>query len=384
MWSGDSWPKTGRNEPCPCGSGKKYKQCHGGVSAPPQEIGTVPGIEQISQQTLAQEKQREKQQGMGRPIISALMGNRRIVAVGSQLISLEKGKTFHDFLISYIQIVFGQEWLKAEMQRTEDPRHPLAIVIERAIKLSKSSSNTSAGNAGRPAFGSDCLLLDLGYNLYLLRHNAQIQASLLERMKSRRPDDFYGAFYETTVAGILIRAGFAIEFENEADPTSNHCEFAATCRRTGRKFSVEAKRRMEGKEHLDVGSQLRSALAKDANHERLVFIEMNTAELMSRETGDELITKVLKVLETRESLKVHGNSAPPAYLVVSNNPYSYFPDSPMGRWFGAHGFKIPDLNARPKFNNLRETIKARDRHREMFDLMESIRDHADIPVTFNG
>lgn len=22
-------PKTGRNEPCPCGSGKKYKQCHG-------------------------------------------------------------------------------------------------------------------------------------------------------------------------------------------------------------------------------------------------------------------------------------------------------------------------------------------------------------------
>jgi uncharacterized protein len=23
------WPKVGRNEPCPCGSGKKYKQCHG-------------------------------------------------------------------------------------------------------------------------------------------------------------------------------------------------------------------------------------------------------------------------------------------------------------------------------------------------------------------
>jgi preprotein translocase subunit SecA len=22
-------PKTGRNEPCPCGSGKKYKYCHG-------------------------------------------------------------------------------------------------------------------------------------------------------------------------------------------------------------------------------------------------------------------------------------------------------------------------------------------------------------------
>jgi preprotein translocase subunit SecA len=22
-------PKVGRNDPCPCGSGKKYKYCHG-------------------------------------------------------------------------------------------------------------------------------------------------------------------------------------------------------------------------------------------------------------------------------------------------------------------------------------------------------------------
>jgi preprotein translocase subunit SecA len=24
-----SWGKVGRNEPCPCGSGKKFKHCHG-------------------------------------------------------------------------------------------------------------------------------------------------------------------------------------------------------------------------------------------------------------------------------------------------------------------------------------------------------------------
>ncbi|TLY67427.1 MAG: hypothetical protein E6K45_05510 [Gammaproteobacteria bacterium] len=24
--------KVGRNEPCPCGSGKKYKHCHGQLS----------------------------------------------------------------------------------------------------------------------------------------------------------------------------------------------------------------------------------------------------------------------------------------------------------------------------------------------------------------
>jgi preprotein translocase subunit SecA len=25
----NSLPRVGRNDPCPCGSGKKYKQCHG-------------------------------------------------------------------------------------------------------------------------------------------------------------------------------------------------------------------------------------------------------------------------------------------------------------------------------------------------------------------
>lgn len=141
---------------------------------------------------------------------------------------------------------------------------------------------------------------------------------------------------------------------------------------------------MEGKQHLDVGSQLRSALAKDAKYERLVFIEMNTAQQMSEQDGDELVTRILEVLESREGLKIDGIAAPSAYVVVTNNPYAYFPDSPIGRWAGAHGFKIPDLKARPKFNNLREMINSRDKHREIFDLMESIRDHAEIPVTFDG
>jgi preprotein translocase subunit SecA len=26
-----TWGASGRNDPCPCGSGKKYKHCHGRV-----------------------------------------------------------------------------------------------------------------------------------------------------------------------------------------------------------------------------------------------------------------------------------------------------------------------------------------------------------------
>jgi preprotein translocase subunit SecA len=25
----ETWGKVGRNEPCPCGSGRKFKHCHG-------------------------------------------------------------------------------------------------------------------------------------------------------------------------------------------------------------------------------------------------------------------------------------------------------------------------------------------------------------------
>jgi preprotein translocase subunit SecA len=31
-FAGDAVPKVGRNDPCPCGSGKKYKQCHGKIA----------------------------------------------------------------------------------------------------------------------------------------------------------------------------------------------------------------------------------------------------------------------------------------------------------------------------------------------------------------
>jgi uncharacterized protein YecA (UPF0149 family) len=35
-------PQVGRNEPCPCGSGKKYKRCHGVDAAPKLSAPTLP------------------------------------------------------------------------------------------------------------------------------------------------------------------------------------------------------------------------------------------------------------------------------------------------------------------------------------------------------
>ena len=35
--------KVGRNDPCPCGSGKKYKNCHGATTGAPGGAGGARG-----------------------------------------------------------------------------------------------------------------------------------------------------------------------------------------------------------------------------------------------------------------------------------------------------------------------------------------------------
>jgi len=37
----EQWARVGRNEPCPCGSGRKYKRCHG---APTSQSRRAPGM----------------------------------------------------------------------------------------------------------------------------------------------------------------------------------------------------------------------------------------------------------------------------------------------------------------------------------------------------
>src|SRR5262245_19436311 len=62
--------KIGRNEPCPCGSGKKYKKCHGSFAAQAVEASQPrPDIAKLLEQVRAQDKIREAQQGRGRAIV---------------------------------------------------------------------------------------------------------------------------------------------------------------------------------------------------------------------------------------------------------------------------------------------------------------------------
>jgi hypothetical protein len=53
--------KIGRNEPCPCGSGLKYKKCHASPGGPPagKAASAVPNLQHVLEQMRASERIRQ-------------------------------------------------------------------------------------------------------------------------------------------------------------------------------------------------------------------------------------------------------------------------------------------------------------------------------------
>lgn len=378
--------KVGRNDPCPCGSGKKYKKCHGANTTPTFSIHQGPLPEEVRKQFEAHEArelQRQQQQGLGKPIISTMFHGYRFVAVGGRLFYSKTWKTFHDFLAHYIKTVLGGDWGNDELRKPQSERHPILIWYEIGTRYMNPFMEERGKVHSAPMTGAVSAYYGLAYNLYLLAHNVKLQELLIKRLKDRQ--QFYGAYYETFMAGALIRAGFDVELEDETDPSTSHCELTATFRLTGKKFSVEAKMRGPNKTSADVGNQLYGALKKRANHTRIVFIEENLPPHTEAAKVMEILKAALHSLRSREAkLTIDGHPAPPAYVVITNNPHDYDLHNEVPCWAAAEGFKIPDFKLDSGFSSLREALTAREKHVEMLSLMRSLADHRGIPCTFEG
>jgi hypothetical protein len=380
--------KMGRNDRCPCGSGKKYKKCHGATPLPADWCSSQQDLDVGLRQQIAElealQKQREKRQGLGRPIISMLSNGYRFLAVGNRFYYSKEWKKFHDFLGDYIRDVLGSEWGNSELKKDFHERHPILQWYALVCKYQQATIKEPGKIYSAPATGAYASYLELAYNLYLLAHNAEVQAKLVTRLK--QPEQFPGAHYETYVAAAFIKAGFDIVFENETDGSRSHCEFTATYQATGQRFSVEAKARAPGKTHADVGDQLCRALRKEAHYTRVVFIDINVPDEASNKEEASYLQEALDGLRRMEtSLKIHGAPAPAAYVFVTNHPYQYSLESPNFRRSAlAEGFKLPEFKIGATFSSIRNALTARERHFEMFKLMESLREHYEIPATFEG
>jgi hypothetical protein len=370
--------KIGPNQLCPCGSGKKYKRCHGSVN---NESHVTSAMRFGIAQAQAQRVQRERQQGLGRPIISAVMGEHRFVAVGNRLQYSNGWKTFHDFLGDYIKNALGPEWGTSELEKPLAERHPILVWYHHVCELQREYIKTPGQVHLMPKTGAAGAYLHLAYDLYALDHNAELQTKLTGRLRDK--DNFEGARYEVYVAATLIRAGFDVAFENEDDRSSSHCEFVATHQRTGKRFSVEAKHRAGNKFRL--GRQLNRALRKVANYPRVVFIDINIPDGKKIDASPDRLQTALGDLRSFEGKQLNGKPLPEAYIFVTNTPWHlHLRDTNIHCEVLIEGFQIPDFKGDVPAPSLRAAINAREKHIEMHDLIRSIQDHSDVPVTFDG
>jgi len=223
--------KYGRNKPCHCGSGQKYKHCHGRYQA---EKVPAAGFHRMMEQRAAGERIRKTQQGRGRPIVSAKVSDHQIVAVGNTIHSSRTWLTFPDFLSDYIKMKIGSGWANAEIAKPLADRHPLMQWYDAHCSYQKKTIKIPGKVNSADVTGVVACYLGLSYALYLLEHNVELQDRLIKRLKNT--GNFQGAYYELMVASILIRAGFTLTLEDEAEGDTKHCEFAAVSKRTGKRY----------------------------------------------------------------------------------------------------------------------------------------------------
>ncbi len=390
--------KIGRNERCPCGSGRKYKHCHGDTAQQERVQRAFAASDIHLKHHLAREQRRQTQQGLGKPIISAELGEHRFVAAGNRVYYGEAWKTFPDFLMYFLGNALGKELGKAELAKPDAEMHPVALWHRRVCQLQAAHQRVPGEVFEAPETGAARAYLELAYNLYLLEHNAELRGILIARLAD--PGQFLGALSEIRVAGMLVRAGFAIEFEDETDPTRTHCEYRATRHSSGKAFSVEVKTKhwtsfpsddAEGHRQvrIAVGRLLRDALSKDADHERLVFIELampnESPEGLAEPHEPSWLQAALDAIpETEDLLRRQGKEVPAATVIVCNHPYHLQLDSTRSIvGLVCQGVGPIDFRSHQQ-GTIREGARLRAKHADFLALWDSVQTHRQIPQTFDG
>lgn len=386
--------KIGRNQPCSCGSGKKYKKCCSGLSIPtlPEHIGR--NIDAFVQKKLVEHKATEliriKQQGLGRNIISTEFQGRRVVAVGSTIYHSPKWKTFIDFLHDYIKMILGGDWGNQELKKPIENRHPILQWYQQWTEYQKNYDVKEGSIFSSELTGAGYCYFGLAYSLYLMKHNVELQKIYIDRLKNKHL--FQGAYFEVLIANCFLRAGFELVLEDESvRGVGGHCEFSVTSKKTGKKYSVEVKARTikgllgatQGNEGNDPTNRmtvhLNDALRKPSAGERFIFIDLNAPS--TGESKPSWIDKAVRRLDAKEK-DLQPNQL--AYLFITNFCAHRFADkTQFPTEIFAYGLGIPDFS-KPRYTSLIEAFKSEEAHRDAYDIIEALRSYPQIPPTFDG
>ena len=103
--------------------------------------GHGPAMKQVN----ALAARRQKQQGLGRPIIAAKLRDHQMVAVGNRVHLSNEWRTFHDFLRDHLFSLLGKEWGDAELTKPLEERHRIIRWFDQASEDARRLEPRPAG-----------------------------------------------------------------------------------------------------------------------------------------------------------------------------------------------------------------------------------------------
>ncbi|MBN1460722.1 MAG: hypothetical protein JXA57_14400 [Armatimonadetes bacterium] len=179
-------------------------------------------------------------------VSSVVHAGKRVRVLGNVPCLQPIEQTFHEFLAAVVRWALGCEWWDEEKAKSVDKQHVVLSWAADWEDFTKSHTDEEHADKGRPSFSADApgslwALITFGYDLYCLYETSAVPTRLVKRLRNR--GQFQGARYEVAVAAIMKRAGFDLQFLDDATTTDKHSEFIATDRLGNEQLAVEAKSR---------------------------------------------------------------------------------------------------------------------------------------------
>ncbi len=136
----------------------------------------------------------------------------------------------------------------------------------------------------------------------------------------------------------------------------------------------------------NVWHKVKKALKKSAEHTRLVFVEVNVPEVVENDhRGTWMEAALDQIKEAENYVDRDGGAYPPAYVLVTNHAFhNNLEAADIGIQALSEGYRIPDFGVRAKFGGFKEYLENQRRHAEIFALFNSMKEHNQIPITFDG
>jgi hypothetical protein len=374
--------KIGRNDPCHCGSGKKYKKCCLDKKIVPLDVRLMPY------------EQYEKPEPHIDFVKSLVHQGYRMRTYANKIWPRPAKETLHEFIIYNLMATYGQTWYDSQKNLNPVDQHILYKWYQSYkawSKLNSTEENRNAIGFGAMPTGDVQALATFAYDVFCLQAFFLFPDFFVKRLRNRQ--EFQGAKYEVTVAAVMKRAGYEIEFLDSKIKSEKHCDFIVTNKYSKVKIGVEAKSRrragiLNERGQTDDAALLRGDienLLNDACQQKpnkipyFIFIDLNMQPFDEGNPFEKQWFKDLKVILDKRGSPSLEKPDPFNVLFLTNLSYYYGGNSgitPRGNHFTSitQFPEVPLIN----FNNIHDAFS----NPHITEVIQSLNRYTRIPELF--